>query len=460
MAYEFKFPDVGEGITEGELHQWLIKEGDDVKENQPIAKVETDKAVVDIPSPKTGKILKLHFKEGQTIQVGNVMATIGDRSEAIVTAAPVKAAKKTSAETSSADAAAKAGGVVGFLEEAPEEEEPQKSASKIAAKSVLQSAALPIVSAASKPAKDILATPAVRTLAKQLGVDLAVLSPTGPMGSVTALDVEKAAAQSAKPKAAALGAPALAVPPTRPAVKVTKKYDMYGYVDRVPIKGIRKATAKKMIESVSNAAHVTHMDEADVTRLVEIREHEKEELKKKGIKLTYLPFIIKALIASLKEHPYLNSVWDEENQEIILKKYYNIGIAVDTPDGLMVPVIKIADKKSIVELAQEIEKIAKASAERKVNMADLKGGTFTISNVGVIGGMFATPIINYPEVAILLTGKIYDKAMLKNETMQFRKVLPVSITFDHRVLDGVEAARFTNKLISYLEDPDLFLFEK
>ncbi|MBI5398582.1 2-oxo acid dehydrogenase subunit E2 [Candidatus Woesearchaeota archaeon] len=453
MAYEFKFPDVGEGITEGELHKWLIAEGDDVKENQPIAKVETDKAVVEIPSPKTGKILKLHFKEGETIQVGRVLATIGERGEVITaTPTPAKAEKKATpaaktAAMSSVEAAAKAGSVVGFLEEAPVEEAPKRIVTKTAA-------------AVEVSGKEFLATPAARAAAKEAGIDLSTITPTGPGGSVTIDDVQKAAGTRPNTQATRAAQHILQPAPAASAIKIVKKYDMYGYLERVPIKGVRKATAKKMVESVTHAVHVTHMDEADVTRLVEIREHEKEELKKKGIKLTYLPFVVKALIAALKEHPYLNATMDEENREIILKKYYNIGIAVDTPDGLIVPVIKIADKKSIVDLAQEIEKIAKQSADRTINMADLKGGTFTITNVGVIGGIFATPIINYPEVAILLTGKIYEKAMLKNGSMQFRKVMPLSVTFDHRVLDGVEAARFTNKLISYLEDPDLFLFEK
>jgi pyruvate dehydrogenase E2 component (dihydrolipoamide acetyltransferase) len=446
MVFEFKFPDVGEGITEGVVVSWLVKEGEVINENSPLVKVETDKAVVDIPSPKTGKILIEHFREGETVKVGQVIATISERFESLSSSVLIKS--KDSTASSSTEAASKAVSVVGRLEEAAEEDVKPQSG-KILDKPV------------QVAKKDVLALPAVRALAKELGLDLSAVTPTGPQGSITIDDVKKFSSSvdssdlksESKPGSKDTG-------PAQSGVKVVKKYDMYGYVDRVPIQGVRKAIMKKMVDSFTHAVHVTHMDEVDVTRLVEIREHEKDELRQRGIKLTYMPFIVKSVVGALKEHPSLNATVDEANNEIILKKYYNIGIAVDTAEGLVVPVVKIADKKSLIDLASEIEKLARSAADRSINMGDLKGGSFTITNVGSLGGFFATPIINYPEVAILATGKIYDKAMLKNGHMQFRKVMPLSLTFDHRVIDGAEAARFTNKMKQYLEDPDLFLFER
>jgi pyruvate dehydrogenase E2 component (dihydrolipoamide acetyltransferase) len=417
MAYEFKFPDIGEGLTEGEIVRWLVKEGDEVKEGQPLVEVETDKALAEIPSPKTGVILKILAKEKEIVKVGQVIVVFGEKGEAL--AAPPPRPKSV--------------GVVGELEEAPEE--------------ILATEVKPKVEKPVLVSEHIQATPAVRALAKELGVDINKVQGTGPEGRVLEKDVRPFAEGKEK-----------SVEELKKPTKV-KKYDLYGYVDRIPLRGVRRSIAKAMVKSKYTAPHVTAMDEADVTALWKIREKEKKMAEKKGIKLTILPFIIKAVIAGLVEHPYLNASLDDENEEIILKKYFNIGVATDTPEGLMVPVVKNAKDKSILQLAEELTKLAEKARDRTIDLADLKGGTFTISNYGALGGIYATPIINYPEVAILGVGKIKDTPVVRNGKIVVRKILSLALSFDHRVVDGGEGARFLNTVIAHLEDPDLILLE-
>jgi pyruvate dehydrogenase E2 component (dihydrolipoamide acetyltransferase) len=419
MAFEFKFPDIGEGLTEGEVVRWLVKEGDEVKEGQPIVEVETDKALAEIPSPRTGVILRIMVKEKEIVKVGQVIVVIGEKGEAL-TATPPKP---------------KSVGVVGELEEAPEE--------------------APAVGAGAEPRKPsfvsphALATPAVRALARDLGVDINQVKGAGPEGRVLEKDIRQAAEAKEKPaEAKSVEAP-----------KKVRKYDLYGYVDRIPLRGVRRSIAKAMVKSKYTAPHVTTMDEADVTELWKIRDKQKKIAEQKGIKLTILPFIMKGVIAGLKEHPYLNATMDDENEEIILKKYYNIGIATDTPEGLMVPVVKNAADKSILQLAEELTQLSEKARNRTIDLADLKGGTFTITNYGALGGIYGTPIINHPEVAILGTGKIKDAPVVREGKIEIRKILFVALSFDHRVVDGAEAARFLNTVIARLEDPDLILLE-
>ncbi len=418
MVTEFKLPDLGEGITEGEVRKWLVKEGDIVKRDQSLAELETDKAVVEMPSPAAGKILKIYHPEGGVIKVGEVLVTIGAEGEAAsapeAMAVPAPEMRKPSVS------------VVGELPEAPEAAPTAPPAQP---------------AAATEPAGGaVLALPAVRQLATQLGVDLSKVKGTGPEGRITEEDVKghKEA------------------PRERP--RIVPKFDIYGYIERRPVRGVRRAVAKKMIESQTKAAHVTAMDEADVTELVALRERKKTILlETKQVRLTYMPFIIKAIVEALKENPVLNSTYNEEADEIVIKKYYNIGFAVATEDGLIVPVIKGADQKSIVELAQEVEKLAELAGTRKVDLGDLKGGTFTITNYGVFGGTYGTPIINYPEAAILGTGRIADVPKVVDGEIKIRKVLHLSLSFDHRIMDGADAGRFMNALKRYLEDPALLL---
>jgi pyruvate dehydrogenase E2 component (dihydrolipoamide acetyltransferase) len=399
MAKQFRFPDVGEGITEGEIVRWLVKEGDEIKVDQAFAEIETDKAIVEMPSPYAGTVLKLHFNEKDIVKVGQVLITVGEKGEVADEARPA-AGPTIRAEERPAAAAAR-------LEKAE----------------------------AGEP----LATPKVRKLAQEFGVDLQTVQGSGPAGRITEEDV-----RAAKEKAVQI--------PAKPAIKVKSKFDFYGSIERLPLRGVRRATAKRMAESVSKAAHVTHIDDADATLLARVREQMKPAAAAEGVKLTYLPLIVKTLIAALKLHPMLNATMDDEEQEILIKKYYNIGIAVDIPEGLIVPVVKAADQKSVLDIAKEIQTLADAARARSLDLADLKGGTFSITNVGMIGGEAATPIINYPEVAILATMKIADRARVENGQVKVKMTLPLCLSFDHRVIDGAEAGRFMNDLKKFIED--------
>ncbi len=484
MAYEFRFPDVGEGITEGELLSWKVREGDVIAEDQTLAEVETDKAVVEIPSPKAGKILKLHAQEGEIIKVGAVLVTIEEAAApaeaaaaapAAVTAPPAPAAAAPAAPAAAPPAGAEAappaaepgvppppvaqimeaeefytGSVVGRLEEAPDEE---------AAAAAERTAAADRVGARS--AIKVLAMPSVRSLADELGIDLGRVRGTGPGGRILRQDVEDYAA------ALAYGRDRVEVP----SVKVEEidtataclggglEQDQYGVVERVVFRGVRRTMAKKMQESLSKQAQVTETEEADVTGLKRIREKQRALATEQGIHLTYLAFVVKASVMALERFPRLNAVLDQSCEEVLIKRYYNIGLAVDTNAGLMVPNIKAADTKSIFELAKEINELVARAQDRKLDVADLHGGTFTVSNYGAIGGIHATPVTNYPEVAVLGMGRVRERPVAHRGQVVIRSLLPLSLTFDHQLIDGAEAARFLNLVVNYLEDPDLMLLE-
>ena len=414
--YQFLFPDVGEGIHEGTIVKWLVKKGDVVKQDQVIAEVETDKAVVEIPSPVAGKVLATHGIVGTIIKVGQPLVTFDIVGDIPKTAHGHDITPE------------KSGGVVGMI---PDSEEALGSAKLSASKK----------SAAVSVSSNVKATPFVRKLAQELGVDVSAIKGTGNDGMITADDVKKAANVGSVVSAGAK--PEQSIP------KVVKKYDMWGYVDHVPLKGMRKAIAVHM-EEARSAPVVTHTDEADVTELAAVREKEKKSAEKKGVKLTYLPYIIKALIESLKKHPLLNAELDRANEDIIVKKYFNIGVAVDTGEGLVVPVVKGADKKDLFAIAKEIEELAVKARDKKLDLMDMKGGTITITNIGPLGGLYFTPILNSPEVAILGLGKMMDKPVVRDGKIVVRKILPISLTFDHRVVDGAEAARFVTDFIGFL----------
>jgi pyruvate dehydrogenase E2 component (dihydrolipoamide acetyltransferase) len=396
MLREFKFPDVGEGIAEAEIVRWLVKEGDSVKEDQDLLEVETDKALLTLNSPYTGTIKKIHGQEGEIIKVGDVLTTVDAGGEETTV---TEADKKDS------------GTVVGNLsdDEVVEVIHP------------------------------VQAMPAVRALAKQMGINLASVKGTGPGGRITKEDVENAA--------------------TKTGQQTTGEADAHGVVEKVPLRGIRRTIAKRMAEASKRVAEVTIWEDADITELEQVRAKERSVAEEKGIRLTYLPFLIKAIIPALKAHPYFNASLDEAAEAIILKKYFNIGIAVDTSDGLIVFVIKDTDKKNILDLAREIATLADKARVRKIDLHELKGSTFTITNYGVVGASYGTPIINHPEVAILGLGKIEDRAVVRDGQITIRKMMPLSLAFDHRVIDGVEAGRFLGVVIQHLEDPNLMLIE-
>jgi pyruvate dehydrogenase E2 component (dihydrolipoamide acetyltransferase) len=440
MPFEFRLPDIGEGIHEGEIVKWLVKEGDIVREDQPMVEVMTDKATVEIPAPRAGKILKLNAKEGETVKVGSVLVIIEELGEA----------KPESQKTPPSAPPRHGEGSSPF----PLREGGQGVRSEATATTV---AASPPPSPTAAPAQRVLATPATRKLARELGVDIAQIRGTGPGGRVTDEDVRRfAAARTAPqpPPPSPAPTPSPAAPAFAPSAVVTDRRE-----ERIPLRGIRKRIAEHMHQSKTTAAHFTYVDEVDMTELIQLREQMKPLAEQKGVKLTYLPFIVKASVAALKEMPILNASIDEAKGEIVIKKYYNIGIATATDEGLIVPVIKDADRKSLLEIAMEIERLAKAAREGKVALSDLQGGTFTITSLGALGGLFATPIINYPEVAILGIHEIKKRPVVRDNQIVIRDIMYVSLSFDHRLIDGDVGARFCKKIISYLENPKLLFLE-
>lgn len=438
MATEFKFPDVGEGITEGTLVKWRVHAGEAVKMDQVLCEVETDKAVVELPSPIMGVVLNLNVREGEQIKVGQVLCTIGSAGEQLdvpnLDALPKMLKEKISTPKE----------VV-----VPNSEKTTQSA----------------------PMGLVLATPHTRQLARDLNVDISKVKGTGNAGRVTDEDV-KGASGIISTVAKQNGMPnldSISVPPTHMPTNMTNlpkaPLTLEGEVTRVPIKGIRKAIMERMVRSFYTAPHASAMDEIDVTELVALREKEKKIAEKKGIKLTYLPFIAKALVNALKEHPSLNASVDELTLELVEKKYYHFGMAVDTDEGLVVPVVKNVDHKSILEIAQEISELAEKARNKNLRLEDVRGSSFTITNYGSMGAQWGVPIINYPDVAILGVGRITEKvvAVRKTKTSKpttaYRFLLPLTLTFDHRVVDGGQASRFLVKLKEQLEDPSLFLLE-
>src|SRR3989338_6683807 len=425
MPYEFKFPDVGEGIHEGEIVKWFVKEGDRIKADQPLGEIETDKAIVEMPLPKSGKILKFHVAAEGIIHVGETMVTILEEHETDEDAKrhmEKKAQEKHEPKKEAKSDVPYTGSVVGFLEEA-KEVKPVPTA-KQEVKSAMQTG--------------VLATPAVRNLAKQLNFDLSMIKGTGPEGRITIEDVQKSSSGLKKEEHAASAG-----------IKVTRKYDFFGYIERISLHGIKKIVAQKMTDSIFTAAQLTNMHETDVTELAALREKEKSQYEKEGIKLTFVPYLVKAIASCLKEHPYLNA--SLEGDEIVLKKYYNIGIAVDTEEGLIVPVVKGADAKDIKTIAKDINKLANDARSKRVNLMDLRGGTFSVSNLGSVGVEFFTPIINYPESAILGVGRVTEKPVVRSGKIEARKILPLSLTYDHRIVDGAQAARFVADLMERLQ---------
>jgi pyruvate dehydrogenase E2 component (dihydrolipoamide acetyltransferase) len=420
MTVEFRFPDVGEGIAEGEVVRWLVHEGDTVQADQPLVEVETDKAVVEIPAPRAGTILHLAVDAGEKIRVGEVLVVLGDA------AAPVTTPQSAAVVPQSAPSVS----VVGTLSSTSIDLPPPP---EITPSTVL-------------PSTDhrVLAIPSVRKLARELGVDLRQVRPTGPHGRIRREDV----LQAAQPQ------PVAAVPaeatPTPPA---SAEHDDYGPVELLPLPALRRTIAEAMVRAASTAVPVTTTDEVDVTDLVALRQRSKDAVAPQDIRVTLLPFIMKAVVAALRQHPQLNATLADNQRHLMLKRYYHIGIATDTSDGLIVPVVKHVDQKSILTLATELQQLSERARERRIPLADLRGGTFTISNYGAIGGIFATPMLHLPEVAILGIGKLLQKPVVYEGNMAIRTVLPLSLTFDHRALDGATAQRFLNDLMAYLGDP-------
>ena len=415
--YTFELPEVGEGVVEAEIVKWLISEGDTVSADQPICEIMTDKATIEISSPKSGLITKLHGEEGEIVQVHTPFVELD------LEAAPT-AQTEAATEKSSAEPAAQAAPQAPALPQPPKAPSKPKQASR----------------PPSKSSSKTLASPAVRHYANQQSVDINAVSGTGHSGRVTREDIDRHAVPAFEhaPKIA----PALQAP--TPAA---------GEDHIVRIIGLRRKIAEKMVQSVQTAPHFTYVDEIDATALVEMRQQLKPFAEAKGIKITYLPFIMKALVEVFRDFPTINAVMNEAQMELVVRGTVNIGIATDTPNGLYVPVVHNVQSKSLLELAAELSDLTQRTREGKVSLSELSGGTFTITSVGNIGGRFATPIINHPEVAILGVNQIHDRPMVIDGAVVPRKMMYLSPSFDHRIIDGAVAARFVSALKKVLETP-------
>ncbi|WP_254821135.1 dihydrolipoamide acetyltransferase family protein [Haloglomus halophilum] len=527
MVREFKLPDVGEGLTEAEIVSWLVEVGDTVSEDQPVAEVETDKAVVEVPAPVNGTVREILAEEGEMVPVGEVIITFDVEGE------PVEP-----------------------MEDAADESEPAEADE---VESAVSEASTDGESGGEVSAKGgrVFAAPSARRLARELGVDIETVAGSGPGGRVTEGDVraaadagsetesatseteaepavrsatrkvtdETAAESDAEPAPADAhpgGAPeaagrdqTLATPATRQvaqeegididdvptdeirdgepfvdaeqvreyaeAQRAAQQADTQavqheaggataeaapdtettpeGEVERVPYRGIRRTIGKAMENSKYTAPHVTHHDTVVVDDLVDTRARLKPKAEERGIKLTYMPFIVKAIVAALKEYPILNSQLNEADEEILVKHYHNIGIAVATDAGLMVPVVKNAGEKDMLTIASDVNELASKARDRSISREEMQGGTFSITNFGAIGGEYATPIINYPETAILGLGELKQRPVVEDGEVVAKHTIPISLTIDHRVIDGADAAQFANTLMEYLSNPELLLLE-
>ena len=422
MRYIFKFPDIGEGITEGRIIKWYVKKGQTIKSGDPVVNMETDKVVTDIPSPKDGVIITLFGQEGEVINVDDPLVELeiegvaGKNAQKIIQEEPQKAHEEPVDE--------KGFGVVGSIDVAgdsallPSTDEGLESAEEIKKE-------LP---------NKVLATPVARAIARDIGIDINEVKGTGPAGRVMKDDIR-------------IYKNSIQIP------EIDKIVEEKALIEYEDLTQIRKTIAQNMVASKHNAPHMTVIDEVEISKLIKIRTDYKQQFKDNGTNLSFLAFFMKAVTNSLKKFSALNSEFDSENSRIAHKKYYNIGIAVDTDDGLVVPVVKNVDKLSFMELSLKIDDLINRARERKLTLDDFKDGTFTITNYGSIGGTFGVPVINYPQAAILGIGRSIKTPIVKNDDIEIGNILPLSMSVDHRIVDGGEAVRFLNQIMTYLHDP-------
>jgi pyruvate dehydrogenase E2 component (dihydrolipoamide acetyltransferase) len=396
MAYEFRLPDIGEGMAEGEIVRWLVREGDVLAQDQPMVEIMTDKATVEIATPQAGRVLDRCFREGQRCPVGEVLVIIGTSDDEDRTPPVVPTPKPTPPPA-------------------------------------------PLASEPAQQPEAVLATPAVRKLAREMEVDLTTITGTGPGGQITSDDVRAAKVSAG-----------LVAPTPRP----TATGDV-----RIPFRGVRRKIAEHMLRTQREVAQFTYVEEVDATELVELRNKAEARLVSHDVKLSYLPFFIKAAVEALKKQPQLNAYLDEKAGEIVQRHEYNIGLAAQTPEGLMVPVIRHADRRSLLDLAHEVERLATAARTGHVSPSDLGGSTFTITSLGALGGLSATPIINYPEVAILAVHKIAKRPAVVEDKIVIREMMNLSLSVDHRMVDGHDAAKFVAEIKASLETPGLLFLE-
>ena len=449
MSFSFHLPDIGEGVIEGEIVSWKVAVGDSVALDQPMVEVQTDKATVEIPSPRAGTISEIRFQEGEICPVGDILVVI-DTGEAAV-AAPAAAAGNG----------------------APTQVTPPAGAP-------VPPVGPPEIIDATGDRDRVLATPSTRRLARKMGVDLALVPATGKNGRVTSDDV-KAFADAGVPVApvtstaapAPAAAPAAPAPVVAPAPATTTTTTALartepapiaipaaGEEERIPFRGVRRKIADNMVRSKFTATHFTYVEEVDMTEMVEVRGRIKARAAERGIKLTYLPFLVKAVVAGLKKWPALNASLDEAAQEIVVKRYYHIGIAAQGPNGLLVTTVRDCDRRSIFDIAREIQRLADAVQDGSITRDDMTGSTFTISSLGVLGGVMATPIINFPEVGILGVHKMSQRPAVVDGEIVPRWLMNLSISLDHRLVDGYDGAMFVQEVKALLEDPELLFMEQ
>ncbi len=432
MAFEFHLPDIGEGVVEGEIVSWKVKEGDIIKLDQPIVEIMTDKATVEIPSPRAGRVAKINYAAGQICPVGKVLIVIdeaGGNGKADVHAAPA------GVDAPQLMIAAQMPAPTGAMKPAPR-------------------GTIEVIDATPRAGGRVLATPATRRIARQLGVELGAVAPTGKRGRVTTDDVRGAASGTIAHGPAPVLAGATATPARAP-IAIARGGDE----ERVPLRGLRKKIAENMQRASQTIAQFTYVEEIDMTELVAVRERAKNRASERGVKLTYLPFIVKAVVSGLKKWPALNAALDESTQEIVRKKYYHVGIAAQGPQGLSVSVLRDADRRSIFELAKEIERLGEAVRTGTATRDELTGSTFTISSLGKLGGVMATPIVNFPEVGIVGVHKIEERPAVRNGQIVARWLMNLSISLDHRLVDGWDGAMFLQDVKSLLEDPTTMFME-
>lgn len=414
MAFKFKLPELGEGMAEGEVASWLVKEGDQIKEDDSLVEIQNDKSVSELPSPVSGTIKKIVAQEGDTVEIGDVLVEIDDGSPdtADAPSTTTNGAQDSTATTNTTTAA------------------PTGSANQ-----------------------DYLAMPSVRQYARDQKVDLSQVTPTGKHGQITKADVEHFQGTTNAPKAAD-------ATPSKPAAVPFYQAEEPEKETRTKMSMTRKAIAKAMLNSKQTTPHVTSFDQVEVTALMANRKKYKAVAAEKGVKLTFLPYLVRALVSVLKEFPEFNASIDSSTNEIIYKHYYNIGIATNTDHGLYVPNIKNADSKGMFEIAKEITENTQAAYDNKLSAQSMRGGSITISNVGSIGGGWFTPVINQPEVAILGMGKIAKEPYVAEDgSIKVGNMLKLSMSYDHRLIDGALAQRALNKLSELLHDPEMLLME-
>ena len=441
MATEFKLPDLGENIASGDVVTVFVSEGDVVKPGQALLEVETDKAVIEVPCPPGGRVEKVLVKKGDTVKVGETLVLLGVADGAVP-------AKQSPAKPSVAKQ------VEPTLQP---QAEPPRAAAPAAANpaangppAVTAAAEEPVASATATATAIEPAGPAVRRLARELGVDLGRVHGSGPSGRIVREDViaavrnASAASPGSRPRSSAAGV----------------ERDDWGPIRREQMSRMRKTIAANMVRSVSTIPHLTNFDDADVTELERLRKESATEYAKSNLKLTALAFVIKAVSLSLRQHPAINATIDPDKGEIVYKDYVNIGLAVDTPRGLVVPVLRDCDQLSIPQIAQAIAETADKAKNAQYAVEDLRGGTFTISNLGAVGGAYSTPIINWPEVAILLLGRSRNMPVVHEDRIESRLMMPLSFSYDHRLVDGAMAARFLNEVIGFLESPGRLLLAR